>query len=118
MVFGLPVAIIFLVVAWVLLTHLYVESNVSAIDSGHIRQEYEGLGRMGREERCVLIVFVSLALLWVFRKGLRIGSLGIPGWSEWLPYPDYVNDGVVAIGMALILFVIPSRRSDSGRVMD
>jgi sodium-dependent dicarboxylate transporter 2/3/5 len=118
MVFGAPVAVTFLVIAWVLLTRLYVESNVSAIDSGHLRQEYDGLGRMGREERCVLVVFVSLALLWVFRKGLRIGGLGIPGWSEWLPYPGYVNDGVVAIGMALILFVIPSRRSDSGRVLD
>jgi di/tricarboxylate transporter len=31
---------------------------------------------------------------------------------------SYVNDGVVAIGMALVLFVVPSTWSKSGRVLD
>jgi sodium-dependent dicarboxylate transporter 2/3/5 len=118
MVFGLPVALTFLFVAWAVLKYKFIESNDATLDRSTLRKDYEALGRVEREERSVLIVSVLLALLWVFRRGIRIGALDLPGWASLLPYPAYINDGVVAIGMALILFVIPSTRSRSGRVMD
>ena len=118
MVFGVPVAFVFLVIAWVLLKKLYVDSNAAALDRSGLADAYQKLGRMSREEKCVLVVFVSLALLWVFRRSIRIGALEIPGWASLLPHPTYVNDGVVAIAMALILFVVPSARSKSGRILD
>jgi solute carrier family 13 (sodium-dependent dicarboxylate transporter), member 2/3/5 len=118
MVFGVPLSAVFLVIVWALLSRLYLDPDAGALDRSGIESDYRGLGRMGREERSVLVVFVSLALLWVFRRDLRLGTLVVPGWSGVLPYPSFLNDGVVAIGLALILFVIPSRNAKSGRVLD
>lgn len=118
MVFGVPVSIVFLAIVWLLLCKMFLEGESSDLDRSGIASDYEALGPMGREEKSVAIVFCSLALLWVFRRKLLLGSISIPGWSALLPYPSYVNDGVVAIALALILFVVPSRQSASGRVLD
>jgi sodium-dependent dicarboxylate transporter 2/3/5 len=56
----------------------------------------------------VLCVFVMTALLWVFRKDLVIGGFTVPGWSSGLPFAGAIDDGTVAIAMALLLFLIPS----------
>ncbi|HNT89201.1 MAG TPA: SLC13 family permease, partial [Candidatus Hydrogenedentes bacterium] len=41
-----------------------------------------------------------------------------PGWAGAFPYPEYLRDGVVAIAMAIILFMLPSRGESGKRIMD
>jgi sodium-dependent dicarboxylate transporter 2/3/5 len=84
-----------------------------------IDDEWSKLGRTSFEEAVVLVVFLLTALLWVFRKPLDVGFLTMPGWSEILPYPNLVDDGTVAMVMALLLFLIPTRSSnvDSPSIM-
>ena len=118
MVFGVPVSICFLAVVWLVLSRMYARDADLSLDRSGLEEDYRSLGPMGREERSVLIVFVSLALLWVFRRDLQLGFVTVPGWSALLPHPAYLNDGVVAIALALVLFVLPSRESESGRVLD
>ena len=71
-----------------------------------------------------LVVFGLTAVLWVFRLPLQLGVVTLPGWSELLPFPDLIDDGTVAITMASLLFVIPTRSpgasasSDSSRNND
>jgi len=60
-------------------------------------------------EVAVLAVFVLTALLWVFRKELDVGFMKIPGWDALLPFRDKLDDGTIAIAMAMLLFIIPSR---------
>jgi sodium-dependent dicarboxylate transporter 2/3/5 len=60
-----------------------------------------------------MIVFATTALLWVFRADLVVGDVTIPGWSRLIPFPDMVDDGTVALGMALLLFLIPSKSPDA-----
>ena len=64
-------------------------------------------------------VFVTTALLWVFRVDLELGFLTIPGWSRILPDPGMIDDGTIAITLASVLFFIPARNRESGatRVM-
>jgi sodium-dependent dicarboxylate transporter 2/3/5 len=82
------------------------------------KEEYAKLGPMTFEERVVLVDFIVLALLWLLRTDIAIGSVVIPGWSTLLGVGNYVDDGTVAITMALILFLIPSRREAGKTIMD
>jgi sodium-dependent dicarboxylate transporter 2/3/5 len=82
------------------------------------RQEYGQLGKMSFEERLVLILFALMALLWLFRKDIVLGSLTLPGWSGIMPTPSFIDDGTIAIVVAMILFILPSRSQKGKRLMD
>ena len=120
MVIGLPIGIVLLLVAWLLLTRVfYRASDEISIDAEVVHRERSLLGSMSFEERAVLTVFVTTAVLWVFRVDLRLGLFTIPGWSRLLPAPELIDDGTVAIAMASLLFLVPARNRDRGdtRVM-
>jgi len=74
-----------------------------------IEQERIKLGVMRYEEKAVLMVFLMTAFLWVTRKGISIQGYSVQGWSDWLSLGGWVDDGSVAIAMALVLFFIPAR---------
>ncbi|MDF1825880.1 MAG: SLC13 family permease [Verrucomicrobiales bacterium] len=114
MLFGVPLSITMLVVTWLILTRLVFPSpKTLTLDPSIIRKEKESLGRISYEEKVVGAVFLATALLWTFRKDLSIGAFTLPGWSARLPFGHLIDDGTIAITMALILFLIPARRSDS-----
>ena len=109
-VLGLPIGITMIALAWLLLTHvLYRPSPEVRIESDVIERERAQLGPISFEERSVLVVFATTALLWVFRRDLQLGFVTVPGWSNLLPYPGMIDDGTVAIAMASVLFFIPTR---------
>ena len=111
---GLPISIIMLGVIWLLLTRVFYRTPADvAVDRSVVEEEYRRLGPVRYEERVVLVVFALTALLWVFRKRLEFGILAIPGWSELLPWPELLDDGTVAIAMALSMFLIPTRSEDA-----
>lgn len=114
MLLGLPLTIVLLTVTWLVLTRVLFRTP-SDLELPHdvIHNEYKSLGRMKFEEIVVMIVFSMTALLWIFRRSLTLGSVTIPGWSEWLPFGGMIDDGTVAISMALFLFLIPARRKTS-----
>lgn len=117
--FGLPCSIIFLVIAWLLLTSMFVPRKKTLItDINLFKKEYQNLGRISYEEKVVLSLFILMALLWLFRKNIDIGWFTIIGWSNMLPVPKFIDDGTIAIMMALILFIIPSKSEKTGRLMD
>lgn len=74
------------------------------------KEQYKALGPMRFEEIVVLINFLLVAVLWLFRKDLNFGFLVVPGWENLFPVPKYINDGTVAIAVALLLFIIPARK--------
>ncbi|MHC5028286.1 MAG: SLC13 family permease, partial [Planctomycetota bacterium] len=116
MLFALPLSITLLFVVWWLLTGVFYRSPPSLrLEEDAIRREARGLGSLCFAEGVVLAVFAATALLWVFRKDLILGGLVVPGWSRLLPdsVPGLIDDGTVAIAMALLLFVVPSRAADA-----
>ncbi|MEM9016573.1 MAG: SLC13 family permease, partial [Verrucomicrobiota bacterium] len=113
MLFGLPLTLTMLVLVWLILTRVVFRTPPHlTLDPGVIKQEKEKLGRISYEEKVVGLVFALTAFLWVFRRNLEIGSLVIPGWSGLLPFGDLIDDGTIAIAMALTLFLIPAKQKD------
>lgn len=83
---------------------------------------------MSPEEKRVATVFVSVAILWMTRKDRLFGpEIDIFGWSHFLdqtllalgtnPVGHLIDDGTVAIAMALTLFMIPASRAVGGRLL-
>jgi len=113
-IMGLPLCIVMLVLIWLILTKVFfrVPPDVT-VDRSIVDEEYDELGPISFEEKSVLIIFFLTAFLWVFRKKLNLGFVSIPGWSQLIPYPKLIDDGTVALVMAMILFLIPTRSKDA-----
>lgn len=114
MLLGIPIAILMLSFAAFLLTKVFFKYDKSLIiDRNFIREEYKSFGKITFEELIIAIIFFNTAMLWIFRIDMNLGFIIIPGWERLFPFSKYLNDGTVAIGMALLLFVIPSRQNDN-----
>ncbi|OGU54466.1 MAG: sodium:dicarboxylate symporter [Ignavibacteria bacterium RBG_13_36_8] len=121
MIYGVPLSFVMLIIAWFIITKIiYPTKKDIAIDVNVIREERKKLGKMSYEEKTVLIVFILTAVLWIFRKKIEIGSFVLPGWSDLLPVPNFIDDGTVAITMGLILFIIPTRseKTEESAILD
>jgi sodium-dependent dicarboxylate transporter 2/3/5 len=116
MLLAIPIAIIMLLFAAFLLTKVFYKYDKNlTIDKNFIRQEYISLGRISFEESVVGIIFFITALLWIFRVDMNLGFINIPGWERLFVFSKYLNDGTVAIAMALLLFIIPARTNTTQR---
>ncbi len=105
LIMGAPLSAVFLVIAWFVLTRVAFRSGLQEIPGGRevIQAEIDKLGRTSRAEWTVLAVFVTTALLWVFRQPLT-------GWealTDTLPFMAQLSDPVIAIAGAVALFLIP-----------
>ncbi len=109
MLFGVPLAAILLVLAWLLLTRVIFRVGDRAISGAGavIAAELRGLGPLGREEKLVAAVFAAVATLWVLR----------PLISELLPAGRLSDSGIAILG-GLALFVIPTRLKQPGFLLD
>ncbi len=118
-IFAIPATILLFAAAWLLLYLMYKpKQSWEHIQLNEFKEEYEALGKPKPEEKIVLVLFIILAFLWIFRTGFSIGSFVIPGWSELFNAPSYINDGTVAIFIALLLFIIPSKLQKGERIMN
>ncbi|MCB2213122.1 SLC13 family permease [bacterium] len=108
MMFATPLSLVFLLLAWGLLVLLYTRGIHAPAMRGQYKAELTELGPMSREEQSVLTVFLALAALWITRKPLEFGFLTVPGWSDLLPDPSYAGDGLPAIALSILLFLLPS----------
>jgi solute carrier family 13 (sodium-dependent dicarboxylate transporter), member 2/3/5 len=110
MVLALPISVLMLIITWLLLSQvLFKLPDKIKIDRGIIKKEYRDLGKMSFEEKSVAVVFLVTGLLWIFRSDLSFGSFAIPGWSNILHTPGFIDDGTVAVFMASLLFIIPAK---------
>jgi sodium-dependent dicarboxylate transporter 2/3/5 len=121
MMLGLPVGIVFLAVGWFILTRLVFrmggESLLGSRDAvAGLRRE---LGPMRRDEKVTVTVFALTAALWMTRKDIQAGGVTVPGWSS-LPFLErgFLDDAVVAVTMAILLFLLPSRSRPGERLLE
>ncbi|MBH55367.1 MAG: sodium:dicarboxylate symporter [Opitutaceae bacterium] len=115
LIIGLPYSLTMIFIIWLLLTKVLCRFDKGLVlDRSVIRQELKGLGPMSYEEKIVLSVFIVTALLWTFRKDLVLGYLTIPGWTNLHSAFELVNDGMIAICMAMLLFFISAHNKGVG----
>ncbi len=101
MLLALPLAVVFLVLAWLVLTRLLYPPEVEDIPGGRalIDAELEAIGPLGPGERNVLVVFVAMAGAWILRSPLQTALAGTPLAA--------IDDPVIAIAGAVLLFILP-----------
>jgi sodium-dependent dicarboxylate transporter 2/3/5 len=119
LIFAIWITVLIFIAAWVLLFLMYRPKQAwKGVNRAEFRKEYQLLGKAKPEEKIIFVLFIIMALLWVFRSGFHIGFVNIPGWSELFDNPGYINDGTVAIAVAALLFVIPSKTNKGERLMN
>jgi solute carrier family 13 (sodium-dependent dicarboxylate transporter), member 2/3/5 len=110
MLIGVPLAAVFLPLAWLLLTRVFFPISNRPVEGGKafVRDTYTQLGSMQRPEWCTLIVFMLMVLAWLLRPALMTLELG--GAAPWRPLAG-LSDPIIAMAGALLLFVIPAGRA-------
>jgi sodium-dependent dicarboxylate transporter 2/3/5 len=118
--YAAPISVLMFVFVFFYLyfTSVRGKCNWMGLDPSEIKAEFRTLGPRGFEENVLTMAFIGLALLWFFRADISIGSVFIPGWSNVFGHPEMLNDGTVAIFVAIILFMIPSRQIPGTFLMD
>lgn len=99
MVYGLPIVALSLPLLW-----LWMGRNLAGSPAASLPE----LPVMRPAERRVLLVFLLVALAWMFRGGPG------GGWSAWLGVPG-INDAAVAMLGVVALFLIPD--GQGGRLL-
>jgi sodium-dependent dicarboxylate transporter 2/3/5 len=107
MMMGVPVSLTMLVAIWFWLVRKdFGLGEDSAHSADGLRQHLQELGAMSRAEKLVGSVFVLTAMAWMFQPLLSANLL------PWL------NDTVIAIAAALILFLVPVNLREKQFLMD
>ena len=120
MLFALPTALIVFLLSW---GHLYLcfrpkKGEWTPIDKDTFANQLHAMGQTTYEQKVVLAAFVSLAFLWLTRVDLNFGFFVVPGWANLFPQSAYLNDGTVAITMAVALFLLPSKSEKGMKILD
>lgn len=99
---GLPLALGMMISLYFVLTRIMHPSRIKSdrLTAMHIRNELHALGPMSTAEKRVLGVFLLTALLWITRD--LVNSFGF----------IKLDDTMIAIGGACLLFFIPSGKKD------
>ncbi|MCW5591221.1 MAG: DASS family sodium-coupled anion symporter [Burkholderiales bacterium] len=114
MTFGMPFTLVFLPIAWVILTRVLFPVEFREVPGGRemIASEIAKLGPMNRGEKATLAVFAAAAFLWIFGGLLRDLQLG-----GIRPLRGLTDSGVAMLA-ALALFLLPVERDSGKRAMD
>lgn len=111
--FGLPLSILVLGVAWLLLRLIYLGSGKEEIDTSWHSEAVKKMGPTTYEEYVLGFVFLLTVGAWFTLKGIDFGGWRIPGWGPWLEaqlgVEGFIKESTIAITMAGLLFLWPSR---------
>ncbi|MDC3210873.1 DASS family sodium-coupled anion symporter [Saprospiraceae bacterium] len=93
---GVPFAILLLSIAYLLIVKVFYPNNLGQLKaSGNIIDaELKKLGKVSRDEKLVLVIFLTTAFLWMIRSKLEVY------------FPQITDTGISMLG-ALALFVFP-----------
>ncbi len=103
MMVGVPMSMVMLPLAWIALTRWVFKVDFITSDEGRakLRQMKDEMGQITVPEIRVALIFLAMALTWIFRPLL----VQLPGLAA-------LDDSLVAIAGAIILFLVPSGRSE------
>ncbi|MBW0096838.1 DASS family sodium-coupled anion symporter [Pseudonocardia sp. KRD-184] len=105
---GVPLVVVFLVIAWLLITRVLFRSGLDEIPGGRemIAGQLRELGPTSTGEKRVLAVFAGAAFLWIVPGLLtRIGPV-----EAALPWLGELDDTAIAIAAGVVLFLLPGHR--------
>jgi len=97
-----PLAILLMLALYFVSTKILFPNRIRSSEAAgrHIREELLILGRLGKAEKRVLIIFTGTAFFWIFRKIINDSQ-------PWFT----LDDNMIAIIGALALFICPAGQS-------
>ncbi len=98
-VIGLPISILMLFICWHYLVQIAFSFKQKEFPGGknEVKRQLKELGKISFEEKLVLAVFIFTAFAWITRSFLL------------QPIFSAIDDTIIAIIAALLLFLLPSR---------
>ncbi len=117
---GAPVSIALLLCAFLLLKWLFLRGTAHIrFDTSYFTFSLRQLGSMSFEERTVACIFGITAALWFTRTSIDFGPFLMPGWENLFgEHANFITDSTVAIAMAFILFLIPSKKEKGAYLLN
>jgi sodium-dependent dicarboxylate transporter 2/3/5 len=106
MMLGLPLAVVFLVITWLILVKVVFKPEISTIPGGRdlFDAELRKLGTTSSGEKRVLAIFVLAAASWIF----------LPLILDDPP----ISDAGIAVAAGLLLFILPAGANLGVRLLD
>lgn len=120
MTMGVPLSVIFLLSGWAMLAGWLFRIEGGPVFGGQdvVTGARRALGPLRRDEVLSALVFGATALLWVTGATIDLGEVyELPGWRSALGLEGF-DDGAVAIGGAILLFLVPSKDHPGEALMD
>jgi len=119
MLFGVPYALIFLLLTWGLMIHvMFRMPGPATVDRKQLRAELNALGPARRDEKLAGLVFAITALLWITGDKIDFSdSFAFPGWRAAIGLKELGDPAVGMLG-GLVLFLIPSKRRTSAEAAE
>jgi solute carrier family 13 (sodium-dependent dicarboxylate transporter), member 2/3/5 len=118
MIMGVPLTLSLALVCWVMLSFVLLRVRDPHLIGGKesVRENLKALGPIRQDELVAVALFGLAVVLWVTGGEMNIGpSFHFLGWRKAFGLQE-ADDAVVAVGCAILLFLIPSR-SRSGEMM-
>jgi sodium-dependent dicarboxylate transporter 2/3/5 len=108
MLLALPLSAVMLILTWYYLTHFAFPSEIDCLPGGKetIQQEIAELGAMTHQEKSVLFIFTLVALLWMSHGFIDLEIF------------KFISDSTIAMGGALLMFIIPSNFKKAEFLLD
>jgi len=105
---GVPLTVVMLPVSWAYLVFIAMPVKIGEIPGGrkYIRQRLDALGEMTSAEKVSVTIFGFTAIMWVTH-----------GWIEAAFDLPKIDDATIAIIGALLMFIIPTDRTRTTRVI-
>lgn len=103
---GIPISFFLLLICWKYLTSFAFNMKGMKLFGGNeeIRKMLDQLGKISKQEKIVLVVFVATAFAWITRSFLLE------------PIIPFIDDTIIAIAAGVLLFVLPSGKP-GGRIL-
>lgn len=112
LIYNAPVMVICVVICWCGLQFFYLpccakeDKKTRLAAKNAVLNSYKELGEMTFHEAAVAVLFILVVVLWFLRD-----PQFLDGWSTFLPNGKKIRDATPAIGVCLLLFIIPSKIS-------
>lgn len=100
--FGFPLSLVLLFLCWLYLTQIAFKIEQKEFPGGkeEIESQLKKLGPISYQEKIIFLVFVATALAWITRSFLLV------------KLAPKIDDTIIAILAALLLFIIPSKKNN------
>jgi len=109
MLFGVPIAWLFILLVWIYLIKIAFPLKLKQLPGGRtvIMEEKKGLGKASFEEKAVFVVFIFAAFAWISRTFFLEEVIN-----------ENINDAMIAMIAAIILFIIPAKNRKGDHLLD